>query len=164
MKFVFQFSPKLSVIAVAGSLGLTAASGLISFAQENGAQAPSSPAQAGEGAGGTPVAFPSKQVRQGRLVFQDNCASCHGPRLDGSLENPALKGDAFKSHWAGQPVSGLYDYISQYMPLDRPGALKPEEYAAVMAFVLSENNIKPSDDAEPLSSDASQLSKMVIPQ
>jgi mono/diheme cytochrome c family protein len=108
------------------------------------------------------VSYSSMQWRQGSLLYRDNCASCHGDRLQGALEAPALSGDDFESHWFGQPLSALYEYTTTKMPQDRPGALAPDEYARITAFILHENDIESNGD-ENLPSDPAALGQMVLP-
>ena len=108
------------------------------------------------------VSYSSMQARQGSLLYRDNCASCHGDRLGGALEAPALSGADFKAHWWGQPVAALHDYIVAYMPQDRPGAMEPDEYAAITAFILRENDVESSGD-EALPSDSAALGAMTLP-
>lgn len=172
---------KLSVASLAGTLGLMAAFTQPGIAQENANPAPTAPADgalgndtAGDATAAddnapdagqeTMVSFPPAQMRQGNLAYQANCASCHGDRLGGYLENPALQSEEFRSHWWGLPVSSLYDYISLYMPLDRPGALMPEEYANILAFILNKNGIEPTEDAEPIPGDSAALMDVMLPE
>ena len=130
-------------------------------------EASPSPEQAGAGeaagAPGTPIAFPQAQVRKGTPLYADNCASCHGDRLQGLLEAPALAGADFQGHWFGQPASNLYEYISLYMPQDRPGALTPEDYAAITTFILSKNGLKGSNGVPDLPGDVAALTTVTLP-
>mgnify|MGYP001127256139 FL=1 len=151
MKLWIPLASKFSAVALAGSLGIMA-SALPGVAQEA--------APAGETVA---VSFPSMQVRQGNAAYQEACASCHGGRLEGMLENPPLSGDEFRAKWWGQPLSSLYEFIASYMPLDRPGNLKPEQYAAITAFIMSKNGIKPTDGAEPLPGDVEKLMNITLP-
>jgi len=108
------------------------------------------------------VSYASMQARQGSLLYRDNCASCHGDRLQGALEAPPLSGAEFKSHWWGQPLSAMHNYIVNYMPQDRPGALPPEEYAQITAFMLRENDVE-SAGSDPLPSDPAALDSIMLP-
>jgi alcohol dehydrogenase (cytochrome c) len=53
----------------------------------------------------------------------------------------------FEITWMAEPVSAFYQHISTAMPQDRPGALKPEEYAAIVAWALRQNGL-PAGDRE----------------
>lgn len=104
--------------------------------------------------GGT-VSFTASQWRQGVSVYKQSCAGCHGGRLQGMLETPALKGDKFQADWFGKPVSELYTFLSTNMPLTAPGSLEPKQYAAVTAYILKENGIEAGDQELP--TDASKM-------
>jgi mono/diheme cytochrome c family protein len=85
--------------------------------------------------------YTSQQVAQGREVYAKECAVCHGANLQG-VSAPALTGPGFgHSHLNALQVRAV---VTQSMPLTAPGSLKPEDYAAVMAFVLSYDCVRPS--------------------
>lgn len=83
--------------------------------------------------------FDSVQVAHGKALYTDACAKCHGEKLEGNVA-PALRGPAFapasKSHIT---VGGIYQYMANNMPADRPGQMKDEEYADLLAYLLHEN-------------------------
>jgi hypothetical protein len=59
---------------------------------------------------------------------------------------PALTGPGFgHSHLNAAQLRGV---VTQSMPLTAPGSLKPDEYAAVMAFLLSYDCVQPSDGGQ----------------
>jgi len=73
----------------------------------------------------------------GREVFARECAECHGARGEG-LVGPVLIGEDTNLPAFGT-AEGLYEFISQGMPLDAPGSLPEQEYLEVLAFLLLEN-------------------------
>ena len=85
-------------------------------------------------------AYTAAQAADGQKVYADNCAVCHGPGLEGGA-GPALAGAQFRKAWieAGRTVADFHDVTSRSMPQTAPGSLKPEEYLAVTAYVLSKN-------------------------
>ena len=100
---------------------------------------------------GLPVA--SGSVRQGRAIYEDKCAACHGakgeggpgPRLAGgygtlATVNPVLTVGSF---WPF--ATTLYDYINRAMPFDQPQSLTPSEVYAVTAYTLQLNGIVDED-------------------
>jgi alcohol dehydrogenase (cytochrome c) len=108
-------------------------------------------ASAPNGLGGESQGPPSKsmgsapytqhQVAQGSEVYASECAVCHGANLQG-ISAPALTGPGFgRSHLNASQLRGV---VTQTMPLTAPGSLKPEDYGAVMAFVLSYDCVQPS--------------------
>jgi hypothetical protein len=61
----------------------------------------------------------------------------------------------FEMTWMAEPVSAFYQHIRGAMPQDNPGSLKPEEYAAVVAWALRLNG-RPAGDRE-IPADAAAL-------
>jgi alcohol dehydrogenase (cytochrome c) len=87
--------------------------------------------------------YTKQQVAQGSEVYAKKCAVCHGGNLQG-VSAPALTGPGFgRSHLN---ASQLRTVVTQTMPLTAPGSLKPDEYAAVMAFLLSYDCVQPAGD------------------
>jgi polar amino acid transport system substrate-binding protein len=89
------------------------------------------------------VSFSASQVAAGQKVFEQSCAQCHGANLQG-VSAPALSGANFKASVAStRPTVGdLFQYITQNMPLGNPASLSHDQYASIMAFVLSKNGFK----------------------
>ena len=113
-----------------------------------------------------------RQYQRGAKVYAENCAACHGDKLEG---NPAkgIGGDKLiggrgslatkspvktvESYWPY--ATTLFDYIKRSMPFSAPGTLKDEEVYAVVAYILSEAKIiKPTDTM-----DATTLPKVLMP-
>jgi mono/diheme cytochrome c family protein len=89
--------------------------------------------------------YTSQQVALGSQVYAKECASCHGAQLQG-LSAPALTGPAFgHSHLNAAQLRGI---VTQSMPLAAPGSLRPDEYASVMAFLLSYDCVPPAGDSQ----------------
>ncbi|HVW91289.1 MAG TPA: cytochrome c [Devosia sp.] len=107
------------------------------------------------------VSFTATQARQGDAVYKDNCAACHGDSLQGALDAPILTGPLFQANWFGKPANVLFDFVSTNMPQDRPGALTPQQYAQVIAFILSKNGVAAGDS--PLPSDSATLAGVTLP-
>ncbi len=108
----------------------------------------------------------------GAKVFAENCAVCHGDKLQG---NPAkgIGGDRLvggrgtlatattiktvESYWPYSTT--LFDYVKRAMPFSSPGSLSDNDVYAVVAYILSEAKIiKPTDTM-----DAKTLPKVVMP-
>lgn len=105
-------------------------------------------------------------VPQGQVVFQQNCAACHGERLEGNL-TPGVGGDRLiggrgsltsrtpvktvESYWPY--ATTLFDYVKRAMPFSAPGSLTDDQVYAVVAYILNQANILGPDavmDAESL--------------
>ncbi|BAX60923.1 c-type cytochrome [Burkholderia stabilis] len=101
--------------------------------------------------------FEQAQVQHGKKIYADACAKCHGDQLEGNTA-PALSGEAFapegKSHIT---VGGIYQYMSNNMPADRPGKMTEQEYEDVMAFLLYSNGYDASKSK--LTADVANASK-----
>lgn len=82
--------------------------------------------------------FTAEQVARGKEKFVAECAACHGAELKGDLA-PALTGPDFIDHWYDARLGELALRLQNTMPQSAPGSLKPEEYADIIAFILSEN-------------------------
>lgn len=95
------------------------------------------------------------QAAHGAAFYQSACASCHGDKLQGKGQTPALMGSDFTMNWNGMTVGDLFDKIQTSMPADKPGSLSREQNATLVAYLLSANQF-PSGAAE-LSSDAERL-------
>ncbi|MEQ8486397.1 MAG: hypothetical protein RIB46_18710 [Pseudomonadales bacterium] len=76
--------------------------------------------------------YTAEQARQGEQVHQKYCANCHHVSY---YQGP------FLIAWQNQPVASLFDLIQMKMPQDRPGALKPREYAAFLAYLFEMNDL-----------------------
>jgi mono/diheme cytochrome c family protein len=93
-------------------------------------------------------------AREGRAIYMQSCAACHGPRGQGTNDYPALAGGqgtlksdkplpTIGSYWPH--ATTVWDYINRAMPYQNPGALKPDEVYAVTAFLLSMNGVVQED-------------------
>ena len=100
-----------------------------------------------------------EQAEAGARLYAINCAMCHGTRLEGRGEIPALTG-RFVANWAGRPVSDLFGYISQAMPQHAPGTLSAEQNAQLLALVLQANGAPPG--TRPLPADGAALQRIAF--
>ena len=93
-----------------------------------------------------PGVYTAAQADRGQALFRSQCASCHAPNR--------FTDDLFYTSFAGKPMWEMFDVISDTMPEDKPGSMKPEEYVDVMAYLLKLNNF-PTGNAElPVGKDA----------
>ena len=84
--------------------------------------------------------YTSKQAAAGAKVYADNCARCHGAKLEG-VSAPALKGPDLTAPGAQGKltVGDIFKYMTGLMPAGNPGSLSHDQYVAIMAFILKEN-------------------------
>jgi len=107
---------------------------------------------------------------EGKAVYSQSCAACHGEDLEGIKEigAPKLIGgrgsltDAkpvktVESYWPY--ASTLFDYVHRAMPMDSPGSLSANEVYAVSAYILGRAGII-GDDAV---LDAKSMAKIKMP-
>lgn len=87
-----------------------------------------------------PALFTAQQALAGAEVYAQSCASCHGAALESGTA-PALNGAAFaeRARAQGMTAQSLYDVVAFTMPQVDPAGLKPEQYTAVVAFLLQQN-------------------------
>ena len=87
-----------------------------------------------------PALYTADQATAGAGTYAQACAACHGSQLEG-VAAPALKGSVFgeMSNAHSLTADALLDVIANTMPQSDPGSLKPEEYAAVTAYILQQN-------------------------
>jgi hypothetical protein len=85
---------------------------------------------------------------QGRALFSELCASCHGVRGEGTdLAGRLVSDDAasgFRQRVTGHfwpYATTLYDYIQRSMPQTSPGSLAPDEVYSLVAWLLAENGV-----------------------
>ena len=143
----------LPVIIVAGILELCpivdAASG-----QAEGVGQPATTAEVEAwgsivGPDGTGLPLGGSTATEGRLLYDRQCAACHGltgqegpdPRLAGGVgslggEEPSK---TVGSYWPA--ATTLWDYVNRAMPFNRPGSLAVDDVYAVVAYVLYLNGL-----------------------
>jgi len=89
--------------------------------------------------------FTAEQVTRGKDKAMAECTACHGMDLKGDLA-PALIGPDFIDHWYDARLGELTTRVQNTMPQSAPGSLKAEEYADVIAYLLSENGFPAGAD------------------
>lgn len=96
-------------------------------------------------------------VKQGDVIFQAQCASCHGEFGEGAGRWPVLAGGAgtlkadrpdktIGSFWPD--LSTAFDYIKRAMPYGNARSLNDDEIYAVIAYLLSMNDIVKDENFE----------------
>ncbi|HKF66323.1 MAG TPA: cytochrome c, partial [Vicinamibacterales bacterium] len=95
--------------------------------------------------------YTDAQAMRGSAIYKEQCATCHGPSLGGSLA-PPLAGDSFTSTWGG-PVLDIVNKIQNTMPANDFGKLTRPQATDLVAYVLQANKFPagradlPGDDA-----------------
>ena len=91
----------------------------------------------------------SGSVAQGRALFTQKCAACHGATGGGGPGGMLVGGQGtlatpkpvltIGSFWPYATI--VYDYIHRAMPHDKPQSLTPDEVYALSAFLLNQNGV-----------------------
>lgn len=104
--------------------------------------------------------FTADQATQGKAVFDNKCALCHGAEMSGAEMAPPLAGPVFLGNWVGSSVGDLYTRVHTTMPANDPGSLTNQEAALAVAYILSFNHFPAG--TTPLPSDDAGLSQIAI--
>lgn len=83
------------------------------------------------------------EAAQGRQVYAERCAPCHGQAMEGRDDAWPLADARFRRKWLTQSPDRLYTKIRVTMPQDDPGALSPAQARDVMAAILLANQSQP---------------------
>lgn len=107
------------------------------------------------------ASFSAEQVERIRSTYDRLCQECHGSDLTGGLiGGPPLAGFVFRQKWGGRSLAPLYQFTSTQMPQGSPGSLSPQQYADLIALILSHNGHQAGD--EPLTPDLERLSELMV--
>lgn len=110
------------------------------------------------GADSSDGSFTEAQAEQGKRLYMQHCAGCHGAKLEGAVTAPALSGESFakRSAEAGNTADDLFFVVRTFMPYNEPGKLSKQEYVDVVAYLLKANGH--SAGAKKLTADGKMLS------
>ena len=115
----------------------------------------SEPPKGPEPAAGTVAA----QIEQGKQLYVEKCARCHGDAGQGNAKAPPVVGkDVFpekprpgaKRDVDFHTAADVFAWTAKNMPGGAPGSLSTEQYLAIFAFDLTANGVtldKPLDAA-----------------
>jgi len=95
--------------------------------------------------------YTEEQADRGAKVHEESCAACH---MQDWFTETLLQS------WAGATVDMLYDLLRTTMPEDRPGGLRPQQYADMLAYIFQLNRL-PSGEEE-LQASNQELQKILI--
>ena len=87
--------------------------------------------------------YTEAQASRGAVLFDKECAGCHGPSGEGGGMAPALAGAAFAANYDGQTVADLFDRNRTTMPVGREGQVGTVQSADITAFMLQVNKFPP---------------------
>ncbi len=85
--------------------------------------------------------YQTAQAERGAALYQQQCAACHLPDLQGFFEAVALRDSAFVDNWRNRAPAEMLDLLRRTMPTQAPGSLSDEEYLDLIAFLLQANGV-----------------------
>jgi S-disulfanyl-L-cysteine oxidoreductase SoxD len=91
--------------------------------------------------------YSAEQAKRGEVLYQEKCASCHGPDMAGGEMAPGLSGGDFTANWNDLSLGDLFERMRISMPQNNPGSLSRAQNADVLAFMLSKGGY-PAGQAE----------------
>jgi mono/diheme cytochrome c family protein len=101
--------------------------------------------------------FSPQQAARGQRLFESICTNCH--------EIEEFTGpDAYLEGVEGESLWDTFDFVSSEMPEDDPGSLKPEEYAAVLAYIFSVYGMGSGESDLPLDRDSLRAITIARPE
>ncbi|MGR4065455.1 MAG: PQQ-binding-like beta-propeller repeat protein, partial [Vulcanimicrobiaceae bacterium] len=127
-----------SALCLAGFLALSACSNGSGSQTATAPPNPLSTPPSIAGSTGNEGWYSADQAAQGKALFAQKCAVCHGAELEGGA-GPALAGNQFFLRYRGKPLSELWATIHTQMPLSAPGTLSTAQSLAIVAFILQQN-------------------------
>ena len=133
---------------------VVAASGLAPVVAQGGEAGTTPPASVWDGV------FTEEQAERGGALYSQYCVMCHGENLRGVGMAANLTATQFFLQWRDSSLYEYFDTIRTYMPQNAPSSLSADQYADIVAYILSFNGL-PAGDAE-LVADESVLSAIKI--
>lgn len=98
---------------------------------------------------GTGLPDGSGSAVEGRALFAQRCAKCHGEKGTGDLGPPLVGGQGslatakplktVGSFWPH--ATSVWNYVNRAMPFNQPGLLTPPEVYSAVAYILYLNGI-----------------------
>ncbi|GEM_PF-173551 len=93
---------------------------------------------------------------QGKAIYAQKCAACHGATGEGSASGPRLFGGIGTLKAPAQPVQTVgsywpyptmvFDFVRRAMPWDKPKSLSNDEVYASVAYVFQLNGLMKDGD------------------
>ncbi len=90
--------------------------------------------------------YNAAQIKRAAAIYATKCEFCHGQNLTAG-EAPPLTGADFLANWTSYSVGDLFEKTRNTMPATEPKSLSAQEYADLIALMLSVNKF-PAGTAE----------------
>ena len=98
--------------------------------------------------------YTTEQADRGQQIALANCFVCHSAS--------EWRGPRFLRSWEGRRLGDLYERIRRTMPQNDPGRQTAEEYADIVAYMLSLQNVPTGDGQRELPSDLEVLDAIFV--
>jgi mono/diheme cytochrome c family protein len=79
--------------------------------------------------------YSAGQAARGQLIYQAQCAECHGKTMEGA-SGPPLVGAGFLASWSARPLADLVDKVQKTMPFNLPASLSRPQSTDLAAYIL----------------------------
>ena len=90
--------------------------------------------------------YTQEQADRGKVFYEQGCAECHGPALEGDDMSSPLVGSDFLYAWDGLTLGDLFERIRISMPDGKANTMTRQEKADVVAYVLMKNEMSPGEE------------------
>lgn len=87
-------------------------------------------------------AFPDDQLARGEHVWNNVCATCHGPDST-NLDAPLFMQPGTLANYVN--AAEAVQYARENMPDDNPGSLPEQDYYDAIAFILTKQGVATID-------------------
>jgi len=110
--------------------------------------------------------YTAAQAKRGEAAYTGPCSRCHGYKLDGApddpdmLPAPPVAGPKFLRRWNGRSLAALLEYLRATMPENNPSYLSAQEYADIVAYMLSVSGTPPGGIE--LAADRPDLARLLV--
>ena len=95
--------------------------------------------------------YTTEQAGRCKTAYDEKCASCHGSMASVTPDMaPLLNDSGFQNLWRQRSLAQLFGRIRETMPQDKPNTLSPEETAALVAYILSGNQLPAGEAPLPI--------------
>jgi mono/diheme cytochrome c family protein len=103
----------------------------------------------------SPPTYTAEQAARGATTYKAQCEGCHGDKLDNGEFGVPLRGPVFAAHWRDRGLDAPFQIMTERMPPTDPGGLGLDAYIDLLAFLVSQNGVQPSQT--PLPGDPAEL-------
>jgi len=105
--------------------------------------------------------YTTAQAGQGKTLYEEKCASCHGSMTSATPDMaPLLNDHVFRTMWNDRSLDQLFDRIRDTMPQNEPGTLSAQQTVDLIAYILSANNLPAGQAA--LGEDVETLKQIML--